>query len=125
MLPIFIFHYKQKNFLAQLVCFLGIASNLFFIGVGIFPLTNITAHTFTAGLFFVTMAMTIIIALIEFLKNNYKKKKFYYSTKFLFHFISLFAIALIIAYLLNQAPIWQKLAVLSIGIWLVDWIFIK
>lgn len=125
LIPLFVFHYKENDFFSQLICFLGIACAVFFIGVGIFPLTVSDIHLFTAALFFITMALTIIFALIEFLKENYKQNKFSHTTKFFFHFVSIFAFTLILSYLILGYPAWQKLAVLGIGIWLFDWILIK
>jgi len=124
LIPLFVFHYKPKEFFAQLICFIGTASMIFFIGVGVFPLTNSRAHMFTAGLFFILITMTIIIALIEFIKSK-NLIKINYATKLFFILICALATVITIIYLIIETPAWQKLAFITIGIFSISWMLIN
>ena len=125
LLPYFVSQYRKNDFLAQLICFMGIASLLFFICVGVFPLTSHDAHFFVASMFFFTMAATIFFALVQFIKMTFNNKNTSPFSRFLFILISIFAIANTIQYLLMQTPAWQKLAIASIAIWGIEWVFAK
>lgn len=139
LIPLFIYQYKQNSFLFQLISFLGTASMIFFIGVGLFPLTQELLHSFFAGMFFFTMTFTILFGLIQFIvktvskniknfaknANAFPKKLYNPVALFFFSFTSLFSIACIISYLAIQTPAWQKLAAICIIIWAIVWIMIK
>jgi hypothetical membrane protein len=121
LIPFFVTLYEKDKFLPQLITILGVVGMIFFIGVGVFPLTSGLMHTFAAALFFFTTALVMFFTFIEFFsKTFFANTKSCCSTKiFLFATASIIPIALNIALLIFQTPFWQKIAVIGIIIWFI------
>ncbi len=127
LIPFFVTLYEKDKFLPQLIAILGVVGMIFFIGVGVFPLTAGIIHTFSAFLFFFTMTLVIFFVFVEFFTKAFFKnmKSCCCVVIFAFATASIIPIALNIALLLFQNPFWQKLAVIGIIIWFIAFSVIR
>ncbi|MHA1378410.1 MAG: DUF998 domain-containing protein [Candidatus Helarchaeota archaeon] len=92
----------------------GIISSIFLIAVAIFP-TNIyyTLHAIVASIFFVSFALGIFIFTVIIFRNS-KYPNF-------FAYIGIFVLAIILLYVFTPVsrPLFQKLCIYSIMLWVL------
>ncbi len=127
LIPFFSSVYQKNKMVPQIITILGIASMLFFAGVGIFPLTDGVLHTYAATMFFFTITLVMFFVFVEFFaKVFFKNKKNLCTTvMFLFAASSIIPIAFNTALFVFQNPFWQKIAVAGIVIWAIAFAIIR
>lgn len=123
----FYFQFLKNNKLL----FLSFLSGIGLFGVGLFPLTYPNLHYYSAGLFFTSSFLLILLNIFYFKKNklenniskkvNHKKinkKNFIFKIELsYFFYFSVLVLLLIIIYSIFQNPLLQKLSVFSIIFW--------
>ncbi|MCX6803118.1 MAG: DUF998 domain-containing protein [Candidatus Diapherotrites archaeon] len=131
LVPLFASYYIPNSFRKQLTALLGIISLAFFIGIAIFPLSIPKTHFTTTLLFFFTMLITIILSITDFLletksvQGKNKTDLFRKLDKIVFTLISLVSVISIICFYFFMNPLWQKIAVGGILVWIVMIIILR
>lgn len=123
LLPLFISFYKPHAFFRQVASFIGIAAMIFFAGIAFFPASMGVIHTSLAGLFFFCTMITILFVGFDYAKNILRKEKRGFIFVASFVVLSLLVSSIIIYFLFERTPFWQKLSVIGAIFWVLIFTF--
>ncbi len=114
LLPLSILLWDKKSIFSKVASVVSFVSFFALVGIGFFPMDQMPLHYYSAIIFFVLIAATILVVSLE----DFLKKKLTYS------FVGFVSFLMVVIFILkNEFPYLQKIAVFFILLWVILRVF--